>query len=304
MSRKAKKPQMQLVLFQVERHDPRPKEEDVVAWDFLGTKVRTVKIKDEIWWVLVDLCRILGIQKPHQAADRLEKDEGCLTSLIDSTGRRQESYVINEPGLYRLIFRSDKPEAKAFQDWVFQEVLPSIRKHGHYSLKRRGEIDPIKKEMRTKGFDRERAKARVESKTINKGEHKELSKNGAKPCDYAAYHNAVYRGAFNMDAKGLREKLGLKKGYRETPLDHMDVVALSITNLAKAIASKTCQALGIVDIPGKCKKLETISNQVASDSLRSLEYQTKREHVISIGPDRNLGKKIIAAVPLQLPRPA
>lgn len=55
-----------------------------------------------------------------------------LLEVIDSIGRRQQAYIISEPGLYRLVMRSRKPEAKEFQRWVTHEVLPSIRKHGAY----------------------------------------------------------------------------------------------------------------------------------------------------------------------------
>lgn len=55
-----------------------------------------------------------------------------LTHLTDSLGRQQETTIINESGLYTVILRSDKPEAKPFRKWVTSEVLPSIRRHGAY----------------------------------------------------------------------------------------------------------------------------------------------------------------------------
>ena len=59
-------------------------------------------------------------------------DEVCQTPLTDSLGRQQETTIISESGLYDVILRSDKPEAKPFRKWVTAEVLPSIRKHGAY----------------------------------------------------------------------------------------------------------------------------------------------------------------------------
>mgnify|MGYP001809848395 FL=1 len=65
-------------------------------------------------------------------ADRLDPDEKGV-SQIDTLGGNQEMTVINESGLYNVIIRSDKPEAKAFKRWLTHDVLPSIRKHGMYA---------------------------------------------------------------------------------------------------------------------------------------------------------------------------
>ena len=94
--------------------------------------VRTVEMNGEPWFVLKDVCGVLGITDHKVAARRLEQDEECQIPLIDSIGRKQETTVINESGLYNVILRSDKPAAKPFRKWVTSEVLPSIRKNGGY----------------------------------------------------------------------------------------------------------------------------------------------------------------------------
>ena len=96
------------------------------------TPIRTVEQDGEIWWVLVDVCRVLELKDARQAAQRLEEDERCQTTVIDSMGREQTAYIVNEPGLYNIVLRSDKPEAKAFKRWVTHVVLPSIRQKGFY----------------------------------------------------------------------------------------------------------------------------------------------------------------------------
>lgn len=78
------------------------------------------------------VCAVLGLASPHKVAERLDEDERNQIPLTDSMGRQQESTVINESGLYNVILRSDKPEAKPFRKWVTSEVLPSIRKNGGY----------------------------------------------------------------------------------------------------------------------------------------------------------------------------
>ena len=97
-----------------------------------SNEVRTVEMNGEPWFVLKDVCEVLGIADHKVTARRLETDEVCQTPLTDSMGRQQETTVINESGLYNVILRSDKPEAKPFRKWVTSEVLPSIRKHGAY----------------------------------------------------------------------------------------------------------------------------------------------------------------------------
>lgn len=95
--------------------------------------VRMVMQDGEPWWVLVDVCKILDLASPHKVAERLDEDERNQIPVIDSIGRRQETTIINESGLYSVILRSNKPQAKAFKRWVTHEVLPSIRRTGSYN---------------------------------------------------------------------------------------------------------------------------------------------------------------------------
>ena len=95
-------------------------------------QVRTVERDGEPWFVLKDVCAVLGISHITDTAKRMDEDEVGQTEVIDSMGRSQSTYVINESGLYNVILRSDKPEAKPFRRWVTSEVLPSIRRTGGY----------------------------------------------------------------------------------------------------------------------------------------------------------------------------
>lgn len=102
------------------------------SFSYENNEVRTVMIDGEPWFVLKDVCRVLGLGTPARVAERLEEDEVSLTHLTDSLGRQQEMTIISESGLYAVILRSDKPEAKPFRKWVTAEVLPRIRKEGGY----------------------------------------------------------------------------------------------------------------------------------------------------------------------------
>lgn len=80
---------------------------------------------------LADLCKVLELQVQN-TKNRLKDDGVYRINLTDSLGREQQALFVNEQNLYRVIMRSDKPQAEAFQDWVCGEVLPSIRKTGGY----------------------------------------------------------------------------------------------------------------------------------------------------------------------------
>lgn len=97
------------------------------------TPIRTVEQNGELWWVLVDVCRVLELDSVTRTAERLEEDEVSKTQVIDSMGREQTAYAVNEPGLYSVILRSNKAEARGFKRWITHEVLPSIRQRGGYS---------------------------------------------------------------------------------------------------------------------------------------------------------------------------
>ena len=96
-----------------------------------GNEVRTVQHDGETWWVLKDVCEILDLSDTNKTAERLEVDELTRIKFV-SGGQSREMLCINESGLYNVILRSDKPEAKPFRKWVTSEVLPAIRKHGAY----------------------------------------------------------------------------------------------------------------------------------------------------------------------------
>lgn len=106
---------------------------EIQRFEFKGESLRALTNKaEEPWFVAKDACNILGIDTNH-LREALDDDE--ITNLRNSEVWNQPGrapLIISEPGLYKLIMRSRKPEAKEFQRWVTHEVLPSIRKHGAY----------------------------------------------------------------------------------------------------------------------------------------------------------------------------
>ena len=98
-------------------------------------KVRTLEINDKPYFVGKDVAEILGYAKPLNAlSTHVDEDDSLKQGIIDSMGRKQETILINESGLYSLILSSKLPNAKKFKRWVTSEVLPAIRKQGSYNL--------------------------------------------------------------------------------------------------------------------------------------------------------------------------
>lgn len=90
--------------------------------------IRALSVDDDPWFVAKDVCDALDLSNPSVAVSALDDDERAKFNL----GRQGETNIISEPGLYKLVMRSRKPEAKAFQRWVTHEVLPALRRDGAY----------------------------------------------------------------------------------------------------------------------------------------------------------------------------
>lgn len=106
----------------------------VQIFNFNQSNVRVQTVNHEPFFCLKDVAEILEIKDTKAKNFNLKADGVENFPLIDSMGRKQEATFINEPNLYRVIFRSRKAEAVKFQDWIFEEVIPQIRKTGGYQV--------------------------------------------------------------------------------------------------------------------------------------------------------------------------
>lgn len=113
---------------------------EIVQQQFEGKQLRMIERNGQPWFVLADVCAALEIKQTARVAERLDEDEVSQNHLIDSLGRQQEMTVINESGLYAVILRSDKAQARPFRKWITNEVLPALRTKGSYTV---GEVKPI-----------------------------------------------------------------------------------------------------------------------------------------------------------------
>ena len=100
---------------------------------FKGRQVRTIQLDGEPWFVAADVCDVLGLNNPSQALSYLDRDERRL--ITNEAWRTNGNMaIVSEPGLYSLVLRSRRPEAKGFRRWIAHEVIPALRQTGGYQM--------------------------------------------------------------------------------------------------------------------------------------------------------------------------
>ena len=171
---------------------------DLQIFIYSGNQLRTVKQADGLWWVLRDVCDVLGLAEPHRVAARLDDDEKGRTRMT-TPGGVQEVTIINEPGLYSVILRSEKPEAKAFKRWVTHDVLPSIRRTGAYGipLEKLAHLNELQGELeKWRGYEKKYTRLTAESR-----KQYELNRDCRDKCREAVQ---FYEGAVASEIKALQ----------------------------------------------------------------------------------------------------
>lgn len=108
---------------------------DLIPFTYGDRPVRVVTVDGEPWFVAVDVCAVLGLGNPRSSVALLDGEDRDVHTM-DTPGGPQRVGVVNEPGLYSLVLRSRKAEARQFKRWITHEVLPSIRKTGGYQVER------------------------------------------------------------------------------------------------------------------------------------------------------------------------
>ncbi len=117
---------------------PEISQHDISVIRFEGVQVRIIKVNNEPWFIFKDVCKALGISKYRDAFSRLDADERESVK-VDTLGGKQAVSACSESGFYKTIARSRKATtpgtfAHRFSNWVFRDVIPSIRKTGAYGV--------------------------------------------------------------------------------------------------------------------------------------------------------------------------
>lgn len=187
-------------------------------FDFENHEVRFVGTAENPEWIAQDITNVLGVDRTQTR--RLEDYQKGLCT-VHTPGGPQEMLTVKEAGLYALIFTSRKPIAKRFQRWVFEEVLPSIRKNGYY-------LSPGQKQRHAQA----RVSGKYSRRTLTDAireyleRHTELSDNARK----WAYKNAtdeLYRQVYGKQAKKLVEAIGCDKQHLRDALTMEELVVIS-----------------------------------------------------------------------------
>jgi prophage antirepressor-like protein len=231
---------------------------------FEGAHVRCVGSPNDLWFVAGDVCEALGIvwKGNETLADISPEWRGVRKLRIPQMNQygskgfvENELIVIREPAVYQLAVRSRKPEAKAFQKWLFDEVLPSIRRTGMYVSKRKG------KYIRA-GKDEQWIETRVEGIDARKGFTDVLDEHGVKQHGYALCTDAVYKPILGSGAKGakLRRSLPQKANLR----DNLTVLELAQVKLAELLAAETIEREEIQGNESCADKCGTASQHIAT----------------------------------------
>ena len=159
----------------------------VASFSFENFPVRAINRNGEIWFVAADVGAVLELTNVRASVALLDDDEKGVNT-IDTPSGKQEMSIINESGLYALILRSRKPEAKRFRKWVTSEVLPAIRKTGSYSVSiskaQQGELATLIAERFPSGKDRPYAWSRFNNH-FRLASYKDLPANRfGEACEY------------------------------------------------------------------------------------------------------------------------
>lgn len=176
---------------------------------FNNTEVRSITADDEIWFALVDVCKILELSNSRRVAQRLDEDERRNFKLP----RQGDTWFVNEPGLYHVILTSKSEKAVPFRRWVTHEVLPSIRKQGFYSTIPDQELIDllVKRQTENHTFLREAAVDLKSKKALEQlsqdAQLRELwSQRAEIPSgEYRSKLNVICNGNITLENKELRK---------------------------------------------------------------------------------------------------
>jgi anti-repressor protein len=110
------------------------------AFPATGEPVRTVTVDGQPWFIAADVCAVLGYSNGRMAVGNLPERMKSSVTILDGTPGNPNRAIVSEPGVYRLAMRSNLPDAEAFQDWIAEDVVPSVRRTGSYAATTQREL--------------------------------------------------------------------------------------------------------------------------------------------------------------------
>jgi prophage antirepressor-like protein len=202
-------------------------EQGVLVFDYGATHMRCGGTADKPWFVAKDVCDVLGIIWRNDVLADLDDDQRGYASVV-TPGGKQKMAVVYESGLYELVIKSRKPEAKVFRKWITSEVLPSIRKTGAYRLKQRQRYQQV-------GLSPEWIEKREQGVAVRKGFTATLQEHGlSEGWEYGRATDAIYYSTLGGPASTVRQRLGLPKGANLR--DNLPLLEIFVVGLAEHLA--------------------------------------------------------------------
>ena len=251
---------------------------ELQVFRYQGNEVRTVEINGEPWFVLKDVCAVLGIGNSRMVFDRLDSDEKGV-SQIDTPGGLQNVNIVNESGLYNVILRSDKSEAKLFRKWVTSEVLPSIRKTGGYGQKALSPVEMFSLQAQINVEQERRLKAVEQKQAVLDGvmdvmAAPMLAEDGWQEKAQKAINTAVER--FQTNHQTFRAEL-----YEDVErVGHVDLETLQ-TRLRKRMKNAGATAT-------ECKGVSKLHVIARDPKLRPVFETLLKQKVIRMAKERGM----------------
>lgn len=221
---------------------------ELTVFSFEKKDIRTIMIDGNPWWVAKDVCEALEYTwNGTQRIEHIPSEWRGVTSVVTHS-RKQEMAIISEQGLYFFLGRSDKPTALPFQKWIAGQVLPSIRKHGVYSID--------KSELITK-HEAMRLVEKSAFKSMADSIHDHGENERMHGFAYSSYNNLIYKMILGKDSKTLKSELNIKKG--QTIKDYLDPEKLKqVENAERLVDAMLRIGKQFMEIKAELEKLLTV----------------------------------------------
>lgn len=239
----------------------------VQVFNFEGSaKLRTVTIGSTVWFVAKDICDALGLSNPSVTLGSLDSDERSKLFL----GRQGEANVISESGLYALVIRSNKPNARRFRKWITSEVLPSIRRTGKYEVAAEPEEESL---IVAKAFSIIHRQLTESKALIEKLE--EQIEEDAPSVKFAKDLLATQNGmSIGEAAKLIREATGIELGQNRFYCYLLDRGYLHKGGSQRGLPVQRCIETGILSIGIRVDG--TLRRDVTQVTAKGLQYFIRR----------------------------
>lgn len=208
---------------------------EIQVFTYENNNVRTVERDGEVWFVAKDVCDILELTNAREALKSLDDDEKSSVRISDGTspkGGNPNVNIISESGLYGLIMRSNKPEAKKFSRWVRHEVLPQIIKNGTYSIP---QVEPLHvTEIRQLCSEQRKIKQRIEFFASIKASYAGFEDILFKLATGRSYYDwPEYTRDDRKDLAHLQNILRLAKDFTQEKISTLESKLHTLETLAK-----------------------------------------------------------------------